>query len=198
MLSAMPCSRRGERLGPARPGLSGGGRDIALGCRRGHCVGGPGDLLHEVVGMTFFVEGIPRTKGSWRAVPNPKTGKIVMLHDNPRTKSWQAAVTAAARKAWTPASPTAAPVFLSLAFWLQRPPSQMRKHGALRKGVSVLPIGKNRNDLDKLTRAVFDGLKGVIYEDDSQVYRCEAVKQYVDSRPCVDVGLGVTVLVWAG
>lgn len=147
--------------------------------------------------MTFFVPGIPRTKGNWKAVRHPRTGKALLVPKSRKSMPWEQAVAWDAKQAW-PGTPTAAPVDLRLAFWFPRPASHKKKGGALRKGFSVLPIGHNVGDLDKLVRAVMDAFTGVIYEDDSQVYRCEATKQYVDSRPCVVSGVGVTVLLWKG
>ena len=45
-----------------------------------------------------------------------------------------------------------------------------------------------RPDLDKLVRAVLDALTGVAYEDDSQVVRLSAAKQY-GPRPGVFISL---------
>ena len=40
------------------------------------------------------------------------------------------------------------------------------------------PINPKSGDIDNLSKAVLDALNGIIYKDDSQVYKLTATKQY--------------------
>jgi Holliday junction resolvase RusA-like endonuclease len=63
------------------------------------------------------------------------------------------------------------PLELSVIFYLPRPKTvQDRAYPA------VMP------DVDKLLRAVFDSLSGVIYVDDSRIITVSAQKRYADDR----------------
>lgn len=69
---------------------------------------------------------------------------------------------------------------MELYFTLERPPSvSVRKR----------PYPITKPDADKLARAVWDALKGIIYADDSQVVRLTLAKDYGDAP-------GVIIQVW--
>ena len=132
--------------------------------------------------IDFAVVGTPATKGSARAFAfrrrNGKLGASV-VNDNPRGKSWEARVSAAAQDAMPLGVPRVGPVEVQLTFYLARPKSHYRtgKHsGELRDTAPMLPAGKP--DIDKLARAVLDGLTGACIVDDAQVTTLLARKRY--------------------
>ena len=114
----------------------------------------------------FRVYGRPATKGSGFAVVNgralPKHGKAI--------KEWESLVRAACFEL-LPDQPFDDPCKVYLLFYLYKP--KRPRH--------FLPI--NRPDIDKLARAVIDGLqqtkdqRGFMVED-SQVVSLEATKRY--------------------
>jgi len=63
------------------------------------------------------------------------------------------------------------PVIVSYEFYLSKPKSAKRKY------MTTVP------DLDNLAYAVTNALKGIVYEDDSQVVQMTAVKIYADGLP---------------
>jgi crossover junction endodeoxyribonuclease RusA len=69
------------------------------------------------------------------------------------------------------------PVEVRLDFLFERPKSHF-KRGQLQGGAPNAKecVTRGRYDIDKLTRAVLDGLTGVVYTDDSQVVRIVARK----------------------
>lgn len=115
--------------------------------------------------VSFFVPGVPAPQGSKRLVRN-QAGKTVMIGDNSASlKEWRAAVTTVAqfhKGSWAKGQP----LFVSLDFTM---PATLKD----RSGWCAV-----RPDLDKLVRAVFDGLTdaGAIV-DDSQVASLTASKQ---------------------
>jgi Holliday junction resolvase RusA-like endonuclease len=91
-------------------------------------------------------------------------------------KPYRATVALAAREVWVE-SATHGTVGVSISFTFVRPKSHYNAKGVLRAGVATHP-GKGIGDIDKLCRAVLDGLTGVIYADDSQVVSLVATKSY--------------------
>lgn len=118
--------------------------------------------------LSFFVAGEPATKGSYRAFRNGG-----FANSNPRTKNWEMRVAhecQAALDDWPPCYEGA--VIIECDFRLPRPKSLPKK---------VLHHIK-KPDLDKLMRAVLDGITGIAIKDDSQVIRLEGGKRYADEK----------------
>lgn len=129
--------------------------------------------------IVFFVAGHPQTKGSAKAFM-PKGARFpVVTHDNPKTKDWQVQIAAVAGEKFS--APFATAVRVTALFQLRRPKSLPKK---------VLHHTK-KPDLDKLFRAVKDGLKGIAYLDDSQVSALSGQKVYAFEG--MAVGVLVTV-----
>ena len=114
--------------------------------------------------MRIVVRGIPAPQGSKRHVGG---GRMVEM--SRAVGPWREAVRAETQRAMNGTPPMAGPLSVQLAFWLPRPKSAPKK---------VLYPAK-RPDLDKLVRAVFDGLtEGRVWADDSQVVNLGARKRY--------------------
>jgi len=117
----------------------------------------------------FFVPGIPRPKGSMRAIISKSTGRAIAKEDNKSSKDWQKAIAAAA-KLNAPQRSLNGAVELHLMFHFEKPTSAKR------------PSPSVRPDLDKLCRAVLDALtKARMYDDDGQVCQIKAEKRYSDT-----------------
>ena len=135
--------------------------------------------------FAVFARAIP--KGSMRFVPHAKTGKPV-YKPNPKLEAWEARVktvaTIAAQKvkadgvrAW----PTSEPVRIKIDFHFERP----KKHhiagdrsNLVRENAPTYCSTTAQGDIDKLTRAVLDGLTGPILNDDAVVSIVYATKRY--------------------
>jgi Holliday junction resolvase RusA-like endonuclease len=133
----------------------------------------------------FRVNGIPQTKGSAKAFMRPGMKFPVVTNDNAKCKPWQAGVTQAAAEAMR-GEPWRGPVKLTLNFYLPRPKGHF---GSGKNADKLKPSAPDfhitKPDADKLVRAVKDGLKGVVYGDDSQVQQFVAAKWYVSPlHPC--------------
>jgi len=90
--------------------------------------------------------------------------------------AWRKAVTSAAIASVEDASwdTPAGPVELTVSFYLERPTS-------IKQAKRPLPI--KPPDLDKLVRAICDGLSDArVWEDDAQVVKLIAFKEYSDTR----------------
>jgi Holliday junction resolvase RusA-like endonuclease len=131
----------------------------------------------------FWVPGQPAKKGSTRSFAHARTCKIVTLAADPKLVAWESAVAVAASNAW--ASITAKPVMVRCMFRLKRPKSHYgtgRNEGIVKATAPKYPASGNKNDVDKMLRAVLDGLTDVVFADDCQVVDADAKKRWAGER----------------
>ena len=125
--------------------------------------------------IKFNVRGIPIPQGSAKALPRRGGGFPIITHANPKTKGWRAQVTSIAQE-YAPAKPFEGAIYVQLDFILPRPAylRKIPKRGPIKPEASMT----KRPDLDKLVRAIFDAITGVIILDDSQITLVVASKRY--------------------
>jgi len=117
-----------------------------------------------VLKNSFFVKGRPVPQGSMKFI---RPG--VMIHSRSQDLAlWRADIARNAELFGF--KPIASAVKVELDFVMARPKSSKR----------IFPSVKP--DLDKLIRAVLDGLTGVAYEDDSQVILIQSSKTYGEKQ----------------
>lgn len=114
--------------------------------------------------------GVAIPKGSTKAYYIAKLGRAIVTADNRRCGPWQEHVVTAAREALGEGStPMEGPVALFLRFYLPRAkatPRNVTEH-------------MKKPDLDKLVRAVKDGLtRAGVYRDDAQVVLAVVSKEF--------------------
>ena len=127
----------------------------------------------QFASLTFWVSGMPETKGSWVPIGGPR-----VRADNPREHAWAEAVGWAAKAAALTArhaKPDARRYAVTLAFTLIAPPNRSKK---------------NRRDCDKLARSCLDAMTGIVWLDDEQVDELHATKRTTLGAP---VGVQITV-----
>ena len=122
---------------------------------------GPPTVLRFSVAMT------PQPQGSAKAFVVGK--RAIVTSDNAKLKDYRQMVAWSAQAArpagWLPLD---GPVQVTLTFAFLKPKSAPKKR--------TRPT--TRPDLDKIVRAVLDGLKGIGYRDDSQVTSLSARKRF--------------------
>lgn len=122
---------------------------------------------------TFSVPGVPVPQGSMRAVRHG--ARIAVVSDNPSLRTWRKAVSAAAAAAVHEEIGYA--VSVKLDFRLPRPKSRRKD-----------PYPATRPDLDKLVRAVLDGITDAgAWKDDGLVVGVSAEKRWADDDPGCDI-----------
>jgi Holliday junction resolvase RusA-like endonuclease len=89
-----------------------------------------------------------------------------------RIKAWQDAVSVAARDAAAGQAPYTTPLEVSLSFYLPT---------------------RRRMDLDNLSKAVLDGMNGIIYGDDKQIVILHLSKCYNEPETGLACGVDVEV-----
>jgi len=108
--------------------------------------------------ISFRVDGIPATKGSWKVA---RRGKL--RPDNVRERPWASAVAWSAKAAG--ARVVNGPVIVLIDLYYPRP----------KKPTHPFP---SRSDVDKAARSILDALTGVAWIDDQQVVVLRVTKRY--------------------
>ena len=120
--------------------------------------------------ISFSVDGQPIPQGSMKVI----NGHIIHTQGS-ALAAWRSAIALAARQAG--ALPAEGALELDMIFTMQKPRTVTRSHP------TVPP------DLDKLVRAVLDGLTAIAYRDDSQVTAFTARKVYGER-------IGLDISIW--
>lgn len=155
--------------------------------------------------LTIVVHGTPAPQGSKRAFRNQHTGRIHQVESSAAVAPWRQDVKHAALAAIehlpaieAGALPLDGPIAVSMVFVFVRPKSHWRtgrNAHLLSDRAPTWPAG--RPDLSKLVRSTEDALSDVVWNDDAQIVRCEAIKRY-----CSEDGLlgmasaGAVITVW--
>jgi crossover junction endodeoxyribonuclease RusA len=123
--------------------------------------------------ISITVDGKPAPQGS-----KTRNRYGAIYDDSKATKPWREAVRAETQRAAD--VPMGGPVSVAIRFRLTRPKGHYgtgRNSGVVRPSAPAYPDVKP--DLDKLTRAVLDGLKeGGAFKDDAQVVTLAVAKTY--------------------
>lgn len=139
--------------------------------------GGGGEVAEPI---KFTVYGEAKPQGSSKAfVYKDKAGRdrAAVTSDNKGLKGWRNDVSTEAQKHVPASGLINGAVRLHLKFFLLRPPSVNSK---------TRPFPVVKPDIDKLTRAIMDGLSGKIYTDDARVVDLVISKRY-DNPPRVEI-----------
>jgi len=121
----------------------------------------------------FSVRGLPVPQGSTRAFV--VKGRPVITSTSKGLSSWRHLIASEAQRHATRIYH--GPVIVFLSFYLPKPKSAPKS----------LKYMTKRPDLDKLIRAVLDGITHVLLRDDSQVVAVFAQKEYGDPGVIVQV-----------
>ena len=122
--------------------------------------------------INFFVDGLPVPQGSMKVI----NGRVIH-NKGSELAAWRSAIALTARQKG--ARPLTDPIYIHIKFFMPKPRTVKRLHP------SVAP------DLDKLIRAVLDGLTAIAYVDDGQVVSIVAQKAYGER-----IGAEISVGAW--
>lgn len=125
--------------------------------------------MRRVVAGQFWVGGKPEAKGSWRVVPNKRTGKSQLIPHNKGEPGWAKAVAWRAKSIMKGAKPFDGPCRLTVWLYLEKP----------KKPSHPYPV---RPDGDKALRSVCDALSGIVYADDKQVVDMRVTKEWAGAQ----------------
>ena len=123
--------------------------------------------------VTFMVEGTPVPKGRPRFA---RRGKFVSTYSPKTTVDYETKVSEAAKIAMGVSEPLETPVAAYIYITLPIPASYSKKRTQACLSSQERPTKKS--DIDNYCKAVFDGMNGIVFADDSQVVSLHATKVY--------------------
>ena len=123
--------------------------------------------------VMFAVEGTPVPKGRPRFA---RRGKFVSTYTPQTTVDYETKVSDAAKEAMGPAKPLETPVAAYIYITLPIPASYSKKRIAACLSGEERPTKKS--DIDNYCKAIFDGMNGIVYVDDSQIVSLHSTKRY--------------------
>ena len=123
--------------------------------------------------VNFVVEGTPVPKGRPRFA---RRGKFVSTYSPKTTVDYETKVAEAAQLAMGGSEPLETPVGAYIYITLPIPASYSKK----RKQECLLGQERptKKSDIDNYCKAVFDGMNGIVFLDDSQVVSLHSTKVY--------------------
>jgi Holliday junction resolvase RusA-like endonuclease len=136
-------------------------------------------------GVTFTVAGRPQQRGSKRAM-KAKSGKVLMIDAHKSSGPGMDAVAHRAAEAMNGRPLLQGPLKLWALFTFKRPKAHYRKNGTVLRDDAPCYHGSTP-DADKLLRALGDAMTGVVYGDDRQLAKVEAIKTYTESSEGVEI-----------
>lgn len=121
--------------------------------------------------LYIFVDGSPKSQGSLKYVGH-RNGRPVLVNDSDATSVWRKLIADAARDTVGPGfDPLDVPLILTAHFIMPKPARPK------------FPVPATKPDVDKLLRAVGDGMKdGGIITDDSRFYNSHGWETYEDAE----------------
>ena len=123
--------------------------------------------------VTFMVEGTPVPKGRPRFA---RRGKFVSTYSPKTTVDYETKVAEAAQMAMGSSEPLETPVGAYIYITLPIPASYSKKRTQACLSGEERPTKKS--DIDNFCKAVFDGMNGIVFVDDSQIVSLHSTKVY--------------------
>jgi Holliday junction resolvase RusA-like endonuclease len=123
--------------------------------------------------VIFQVEGTPVPKGRPRFA---RRGKFVSTYSPKTTVDYESKVAEAARQAMGSQEPLEGPVVACIYITLPIPASYSKKRTQACLSGEERPT--KRSDIDNFVKALFDGMNGIVFADDSQVVSLHATKVF--------------------
>jgi Holliday junction resolvase RusA-like endonuclease len=123
--------------------------------------------------VTFMVEGTPVPKGRPRFA---RRGKFVSTYSPKTTVDYESKVSESAKLAMGASEPLETPVAAYIYITLPVPVSYSKKRSEACLSGQERPTKKS--DIDNYCKAIFDGMNGIVFVDDSLVVSLHATKVY--------------------
>jgi Holliday junction resolvase RusA-like endonuclease len=123
--------------------------------------------------VTFMVEGTPVPKGRPRFA---RRGKFVSTYSPKTTVVYESKVSESAKLAMGASEPLETPVGAYIYITLPVPASYSKKRTQACLSGQERPTKKS--DIDNYCKAIFDGMNGIVFVDDSLIVSLHATKVY--------------------
>jgi Holliday junction resolvase RusA-like endonuclease len=123
--------------------------------------------------VTFMVEGTPVPKGRPRFA---RRGKFVSTYSPKTTVDYESKVCESAKLAMGASEPLETPLAAYIYITLPVPASYSKKRTQACLSGQERPTKKS--DIDNYCKAIFDGMNGIVFVDDSLIVSLHATKVY--------------------
>jgi len=123
--------------------------------------------------VTFMVEGTPVPKGRPRFA---RRGKFVSTYSPKTTVDYESKVSESAKLAMGASEPLETPLAAYIYITLPVPASYSKKRTQACLSGQERPTKKS--DIDNYCKAIFDGMNGIVFVDDSLIVSLHATKVY--------------------
>jgi len=123
--------------------------------------------------LMFTVEGNPVPKGRPRFA---RRGKFVSTYSPKTTVDYESKISEAAKQAMGSSEPLKTPIAAYIYITLPIPASYTKKRTA--DCLKGFERPTKKSDIDNYCKAVFDGMNGIVYVDDSQIVSLHSTKVY--------------------
>jgi Holliday junction resolvase RusA-like endonuclease len=123
--------------------------------------------------VTFMVEGTPVPKGRPRFA---RRGKFVSTYSPKTTVDYESKVSESAKLAMGASEPLETPLAAYVYITLPVPASYSKKRTQACLSGQERPTKKS--DIDNYCKAIFDGMNGIVFVDDSLIVSLHATKVY--------------------
>jgi len=123
--------------------------------------------------VTFMVEGTPVPKGRPRFA---RRGKFVSTYSPKTTVDYESKVSESAKFAMGASEPLETPLAAYIYITLPVPASYSKKRTQACLSGQERPTKKS--DIDNYCKAIFDGMNGIVFVDDSLIVSLHATKVY--------------------
>jgi Holliday junction resolvase RusA-like endonuclease len=123
--------------------------------------------------VTFMVEGTPVPKGRPRFA---RRGKFVSTYSPKTTVDYESKVSESAKLAMGVSEPLETPLAAYIYITLPVPASYSKKRTQACLSGQERPTKKS--DIDNYCKAIFDGMNGIVFVDDSLIVSLHATKVY--------------------
>jgi len=123
--------------------------------------------------VTFMVEGTPVPKGRPRFA---RRGKFVSTYSPKTTVDYESKVSESAKLAMGASEPLDTPLAAYIYITLPVPASYSKKRTQACLSGQERPTKKS--DIDNYCKAIFDGMNGIVFVDDSLIVSLHATKVY--------------------
>ena len=123
--------------------------------------------------VTFKVDGTPVPKGRPRFA---RRGKFVSTYSPKTTVDYESKVSDAAKQAMGSSEPLKTPIAAYIYITLPIPASYTKKRTA--DCLKGFERPTKRSDIDNYCKAIFDGMNGIVFVDDSQIVSLHSTKVY--------------------
>jgi Holliday junction resolvase RusA-like endonuclease len=129
--------------------------------------------------LTFKVDVAPIPKGRPRFA---RRGGFVSTYTDKKTLDYEKIISDHARLAMGSSEPLEGPIDAFIYFSMPIPVSYSKKRAEACKQGIERPM---KMDIDNQVKAIFDGMNGIVYKDDSQIVSLHATKVY--GEPSVEI-----------